>query len=41
MLPEQVTINPVTPEQIEAGESVAVNFPTPTSVRQKNELILN
>jgi putative transposase len=41
MPPEQVTINPVTPEQIKAGESVAVNFPTLTSFRQKNELILN
>lgn len=41
MPPDQVTINPVTPEQIEAGEPTAVNFPTLTSVRQKSELILN
>ena len=39
--PEKVTINPVTAEQIEAGASAAVNFPTLNAARPKNELILN
>lgn len=39
MPPTVVTINPLTSEQIDAGESTAVNFPTLSAARRKSELI--
>jgi len=39
MPPEIVTINPVTPEQLDAGVCSQVNFPTLTAVKLKSELI--
>ncbi len=39
--PEQVLINPVTPEDIENGVSTAVNFPTLNRVKDKTTLTLN
>jgi len=39
--PEQVLINPVTAEQIEKGNSTAVNFPTLNRVKDKSTLSLN
>jgi putative transposase len=41
MPPAEVTINPITAEQIDAGHANCVNFPTLTAARQKSELILN
>ena len=41
MPPEKVLINPVSPEELEAGVSDAVNFPTLNRVKEKYTLIQN
>ncbi|WP_019626248.1 hypothetical protein, partial [Thioalkalivibrio sp. ALJT] len=39
--PEVVTINPVSPEEADAGESMVVNFPTMGAARARTENTLS
>lgn len=41
MPPDEVAINPVTPEQLATGQTSAVNFPTLAAAQPKNDLISN